>query len=53
MAQVNMGYKLMLLAALRMICDKSAQALYLFSASNQGTQRKHTRTPVLLVARHV
>jgi hypothetical protein len=35
---VLVGYKLMLLAALRMICDKSAQALYLFSASNAGTQ---------------
>jgi hypothetical protein len=35
---ITMGYKLMVLAALRMICDKSAQALYLFSASNEGTQ---------------
>ena len=35
---VTVGYKLMVLAALRMICDKSAQALYLFSASNEGTQ---------------
>jgi hypothetical protein len=37
-APMVIGYKLMLLAALRMICDKSAQALYLFSASNEGTQ---------------
>eukprot|EP01052_Picozoa_sp_SAG31_P004096 SAG31_NODE_166_length_21670_cov_22.507719_14_plen_412_part_00 len=34
----SLGYRLMLLSALRMICDKGAQALYLFSASNEGTQ---------------
>ena len=35
---MSVGYKLMVLAALRMICDKSAQAQYLFSATNEGTQ---------------
>lgn len=32
------GYKLMLLAALRMICDKMCTSIYLFSVSNEGTQ---------------
>eukprot|EP01043_Picozoa_sp_COSAG02_P009580 COSAG02_NODE_327_length_24561_cov_92.867754_19_plen_797_part_00 len=35
---MTIGYKLMLLAALRMICDKYTEALYLFSVSNEGTQ---------------
>ena len=35
---MSVGYKLMLLAALRMICDKAALAQYIFSATNQGTQ---------------
>lgn len=37
-APMTIGYKLMLLAALRMICDKYTQSLYLFSVSNEGTQ---------------
>jgi hypothetical protein len=35
---MSVGYKLMLLSALRMICDKAALAQYIFSATNQGTQ---------------
>ena len=35
---MSVGYKLMLLAALRMICDKAALAQYIFSATNEGTQ---------------
>eukprot|EP01047_Picozoa_sp_COSAG01_P007296 COSAG01_NODE_275_length_19669_cov_8.676188_20_plen_355_part_00 len=34
----TLGYKLILLSALRTVVEKSAQALYLFSASNEGTQ---------------
>ena len=35
---MSVGYKLMVLAALRMMCDKFAQCQYLFSCSNEGTQ---------------
>jgi hypothetical protein len=35
---ITVGYKLMALAALGMICTKAAQAQYLFSATNEGTQ---------------
>ena len=33
----SVGYQLMVLAAARMICDKSSQAHYLFSATNSGS----------------
>ncbi len=35
---ISIGYKLMLLSALNMICTKMAMTQYLFSATNQGTQ---------------
>ena len=35
---MSVGYKMVVLSALRMIGDKLGQALYLFSASNAGTQ---------------
>ena len=35
---ISIGYKLMSLSALNMICTKMAMTQYLFSATNQGTQ---------------
>ncbi len=35
---VSIGYKLMVLSALNMICNKMALTQYIFSATNQGTQ---------------